>query len=352
MLKNKMKKFSGLIIFIFLLFSCYSPKEALKRGYYKTAMRNAADEIKRGKNIEENKFIVHKAADQLVKKIRYKNKELENSDDIKTLIKIQDKYYVLLENIGKANLKSNGEITDIYDNLCSVKQDIDYKIANIYFQRANKFLSEYNQNHKKETSRNAYFNLASCKKSGGLLYFNGLDSLMEFSYKKGIVYYVSDDVDIGYSLFLQPLPDTANFEPDCIVDVDYGWVNIDKSESIEEKKYEKEIQTGTKEVKDTAGNITYIPVYETIKATVYTKTITWTASRRVNISVDDNTGECTLNGESFIVESSDSFEEIEIEGDERAINTVIIEKRGKPAFFESDLEDELNNKIRQRLNSF
>ncbi len=346
-----MKSFLNLTLILILFFSCTSPREALKKGQYRTALNLASNEIKNGKNIEQNELILKKAADQLVKKTMYENKDKLNSDNIKNWIKVQDKFYGVLNSLGKANIESGEKITDTYDKLCSAKIDVDFKIAEYYYNSGLDLLKEYNQTKLKETARQAYFQFSESKNQGGPGFFNDIDDLLEYSLQNGIVYYECDDLDLGNSLFFREIQPGADFEPDCIVEVNQSSIDFDEEEDKIEDQYTKDIEVGTKETRDTAGNVIYKPIYETIEATVYTIKHTITAYNTTTIDVDDMTGQCTIESESFTTEFSDSYKEIKIEGDERAINEDIDEKSGEPAFFRDDLEDKLNEKIQEKLNS-
>ncbi|HHH53619.1 MAG TPA: hypothetical protein ENK91_08170 [Bacteroidetes bacterium] len=282
----------------------------------------------------------------------YKNRDKLRSNNVADWVKVQDKYYNVLEKLGRANVNSGEKITDEYDKLCSAKLDVDFKIAEYYYNEGLEKLAEYDSTKLKVYARDAFYSFNNSIEKGGPGYFNDIESLIEFCKEKGVVYYECYDMYLGSSLFFQPIPDDADFQPDCIVDVDQTIVGFYEDEDKDEKEYSKEIETGTKETIDTSGNVIVKPVYETIEATVTIITHTLTAYRTTTIDVDDMTGQCTMSSESFTTRISDSYEEIKIEGDRNAIDDGTIEKTGEPAFFRSNLEDELEDKIEERLNSF
>ncbi|MEO1258126.1 MAG: hypothetical protein AAFZ15_04990 [Bacteroidota bacterium] len=72
---------------------------------------------------------------------------------------------------------------------------------------------------------------------------------------------------------------------DFIVDVEIYDTFVSEDISSSCRRYEKEIEVGKKEIKDTAGNVTYEPIFETVKAEVTTYTLTKDAGIRANITV-------------------------------------------------------------------
>lgn len=339
------KSLSIILLVIIFFTSCMTPKEAYDKGMYRTAFFSASKQIKKGKNIEKNEIILRQSASALVEKEMRRDESLIASSDVKKWVKVQDRYYRLLEDLGKVNIESNGVILEEYDQLCSNKKELDFKITDYYYQLGADFLEEFYQSGNKESARDAYYMFLKAEKSGGELYYNNLADLIIESREKGIVYYVCDDANIGNSLFLQELPENAEFEPDCIIEVDYGIVNSTTNITEESKTYTDEIIVGTKEVKDTSGNIIYRSIYEDIEATVITVKVEVTLSTTTWVNVEDVTGQCSEENRSFTTSVSDTYEEIRINGDREALKESFIESEGEPSFFRSDLEDELLRKV-------
>jgi len=337
--------FSLLLIFA----SCVTPEKALEQKRYKRALRLAANEIKSGKDVERNIRIMQTAADHIIDEELKRKKNLVNSSKVKDWIKVQDSYYRVLEVLGKANIKSNGAILSEYDEMCSTKKDLDFKIVEYYYSKGEKDLQKFYEDGQKVNARNAYYEFAAAKKHGGHLYYNNLEDIMSECHQNGIVYYIGDFHIVGHSFFLKPLPANADFEPDCDIRISYGFVDFSKSTSESSQDYTKEVVVGQEEEKDSLGNITYRDITEEVEATVTKIEVTVTASTYTYINSIDLTGQCTVGSESFRSEVSDNYEEIEFSGDERAIPEGLSEKSGAPAFFENNLKDELIKIVDRKL---
>ena len=338
------------MIMVLLVSSCYTPEQALEKKWYKTAIRLSAKQIKQGKDVERNKRILQTAADHIIYNEIKSKKALVNSPKVKDWIKVQDSYYRVLEDLGKANILSNGAILTEYDEMCSIKKELDFKIVEYYYQRGEKMLRKFYTEGQKSFARSAYYEFAKALKHGAKLYYNNIDAMMEESHKNGTVYYIGDTHIVGSSFFLKPLPRNADFEPDCDIDIDFGSHSFSTLTTSSSRDYTDEVIVGREEVKDTSGNISYKNIYEEIKATVTTITITVTASTWTSINSRDLSGQCTVSSESFHTSVSEDCEEIEISGDSRAVPAGISEKSCSRFSMESNLSSDLDSKVDSELN--
>ena len=335
---------------ILLIYSCVTPEQALEKKWYKTAMRLSAKQIEEEQDIEHNKRILQTAADHIIFNEIESKKALVNSPKVKDWIKVQDSYYRVLEDLGKANIISNGALLTEYDEMCSTKKELDFKIVEYYYQRGEKLLREFYTEGQKSFARSAYYEFAKAVKHGAKLYYNNIDAVMEESHENGIVYYIGDTYIVGSSFFLKPLPHNADFEPDCDIDIDFGSHSFSTSTTSSSKDYTDDVIVGREEIKDTSGNITYRDIYEEIKATVTTIEVTITASTWTSINSRDLSGQCSVSSESFHTSVSDDCEEIEISGDSRAVPSGITETSCSRYSMESNLDSELDSKVDSELN--
>jgi len=345
----KIKFILLVLISALYLLSCLTPQEAFQKGYYRTALFSSSRELKKEKNVEINRLIVKESAKELIAKEMKRDQALINSTKVKDWVKVQDRYYRLLEDLGKVNIETDGEVLEIYDEFCSLKQDIDFKIVDYYFQRGANYLEYHYKTGSKKHARNAYYQFVKARKSGGHLYYQDLNDLISESRKKGIVYYVCIDADLGNTIFFKKLPRNADFEPDCIVDIDHSGISSDEVVSEESTEYTKDILVRNEEIKDTSGNITYRAIYKEISATVITTKTKVTLSITTWIDVENVTGQCSKDSESFTSSVSDSYEEVRIVGDENAITGSISESIGPPSFFSSGLVSDLWRKVEWEL---
>ncbi len=342
-----MKKVSVLILFyiLIILSSCVTPEQALERRWYKMALRLSAKKIKNGKDVEKNIKILQTSADHIIVEELEKKKGLVNSPRVKDWIKVQDSYYRVLEVLGKANIVSDGKILEAYDEMCSIKKDLDFKIVEYYYNRGENHMKNYYKDNQKKDARSAYYEFVKAKKHGAAIYYNNIDVLISDAHQKGIVYYIGDVSVVGNNFFLKPLPENADFEPDCRINIDFGSHSYNKSSSESSRNYSKDVVVGKEEVKDTSGRITYRDIKKEVEATVTTVKVTVTVSTWTSVHSTNITGQCSVSSESFHCSVSDDYEEVHISGDRRAVPCGVSEKSGNSCFVESTLEDELDRKV-------
>jgi len=333
----------------FLIYSCLSPQKALDKKQYKTAFWLSSQKIKYKKEVDKNIRILQTSADHLVDNEIKRDAKLLDSYKVKDWVKVQDRYYKLLEDIGKANIISDGALLPIYDDLCTKKQDVDFKIVDYYYQRGIDFLNEHYKEDNKKKARDAYYQFVKAEESGAHIFYSDINDLINESRKRGVVYYICHGANLGNKMFFKKLPRNADFEPDCVIDIDFGSINYDEIVSEDNHVYTKEILVRTEEEKDTSGNITYRSIYEKISATVTTTETKLTLSTTTWVDAENVTGQCTKSSKSYTSSVSGSYEEVRVEGDKDALDYYISEDIGEPAFFRSNLESELERKIMWEL---
>ena len=288
--------------------------------------------------------ILRVSGEKIIQNEISKNHKLLQSDNVKDWIKVRKSYYKTLNTIGKANLATNGALSDVYDQLCEPKTDLDEKIASVFFYEGNRLLNNFDEHGNKIDAQNAYFQYDECIKNGGKSFFQDLDNLKEEALQLGIVYYQSAGLYDNRSLFLQPLPENANFLADCVVDVSLGFINTNISESTTRKSYTSQIQVDTRIETDTSGNTTTTPIFEPISCSVETKTVRIIKSQTIDINVRDQTGQCSIQSDYYTESIEDSYDIISFNGNEDAVPDGISEKSA-PMFFESELENKLRTVV-------
>lgn len=343
-------KYQLLIITMLLLASCKTPTQLLKEGNYKSAFKKAVREIRANKNIAENTKVIEATAKMKVDEAIQFSKIKTRTEDPKDWIETQTKVYQLLKDLGAANILTDGAIYEQYDLLCNEKKEVDYQIVDHFYEEGQDHLDRFYRHGQKLDARKAYYSLKKCEKYEGTSFFQDLPEAIVDAHQNGTVYYVSNYGAIANKLFLKQIPNDADFLPDCDIYVDQGFISIDETKSSKTKKYGKEVEVGREAEVDTSGNVTYKTLYETIEATVTTTTITVTASVTTYINCKNVTGQCTVKSSQFTTTETDTYKEIEIDGDTQALSTSIQEKRGAPSFFESDLRSRVMKRADRRVN--
>ncbi len=334
-----MYKFIYLFIVI-LVSSCMTPQEALDKRKFKTAFRKATRNLQKGKDIDSNIKIIRISGEKLVQKELSRNASLVRSNKTKNLLRVQNRYYTLLKKIGKTNIKLDGVINGVYDKLCSAKKELDFQIVDNFYQAGDKLMDSFYDSGEKQLARNAYAQYKDCRKYEGDLFFNDLSYLLNEAHEEGIVYYIGSDY--GSSFFFKKLPENTDIEPDCDINVKYGHTNFYESENSHSDSYSKLVKVGTEAVTDTAGHITYKPIFGYVNVTVRITKVTVTASRNVDIDIINLTGQCNVKSRNFTSSVSDDYENIEIFGDHRALPSGISACHGSCSY----------SRLRSRLDTY
>jgi len=331
------------------LASCASPSKALEKGQNKKAMRLAKSDLKKNKNIEENIAILNEASNNEIDFILANNESKVASPEVKNWIKAQNNYYSLLENIGEANQITGGEVAQPYDRLCEVKTDLDFKIVEHYYDEGENHLAEYHYSDDKSKARSAYGFYHNAEEYGGDKYYQDIQDKKDYCVEHGRVYYRAYDYSPSNNIFLQPVPWNSDREADCVFNSSRSGYSSSQTRSTSQKTYSKKVEVGQEEIKDTSGNITYKTIYDKVYAYEDITEIKVTLRTNTWVNVENQTGHCHIRSWSFSDEVSDSFEEVRFSGDIRAYPAGANDQTGEPAFFRSNLEDELDRDVRREL---
>ena len=337
------------IIIAGLAISCSSPQRALEKGNNKKAIRLAKKSIKKNRDIHENVEILNLAAHSEVENIMAASAHNLSSPEVEDWIYVQGDFYCLLENIGEANLLTAGLVSEPYERLCAAKTDLDFRIADHYYQAGEQHLRDYEYDLMKRTARLAYHQYSQAKAYGAGDYYSELEDKMAYCLENGRVYYTARNYRPASSLFLRALPAGADFEPDCILSSSRHGHSSHKCTTTKNKTFKKNVVVGSVSHTDTSGVVTHQDVYEDVYAyrkktqtTITLRTTTW-------INVIDNTGQCSEHTRSFSTNVSGDYEEVEYSGDKRAYPPGARDKKENPYYLIRRLERELDRKVERRL---
>ena len=329
--------------------SCATSTKALEKGQYNKAIRIAKSDLKKGKNVTENISILNAASNQVVDQAIAENQPKLESPEVNDWIKVQTNFYTILENIGEANQLSKGNVSEPYDKLCEQKSVLDYRIADHFYQEGEMFLDTYHTKKQKLDAREGYDKYKKSLDYSGDKYFPDINDKIADCITYGRVYHKSYDYNPGHTIFFKPLPKDAHYEADCIINSSRSGCSVSETRTTNQKTYNEQIEVRKDQVIDTAGVVTYIPIYETIYAYESINKITVTLSTTTWVNVTNNTGQCHLNTWSFSKSISDTYEEINYTGDLRAYPPGAVNKTGAPNFFRSNLEDRLDKEVKREL---
>ena len=340
-----MRLLSIFSLFVFLT-ACKTPTDLLVKGKVDQAMKKASKKVKKGKDVITNTEVMILAGDQIAKNTISNNLGLTKSNQVQDWTRAQKNFDKSLRELFAANDLVNGKLQSSYDKLCSEKIELDFKIADHFYQLGEDLLATHYEQLSKHHAREAYFEYQECLSYGGDRFFQDLPEKMEECVQEGRVYFVSHGFIPSSDIFFRPLPQDLEQEPDCEVSADFGYVNFHESEYTSSQSFTESVEVGKRAETDTLGVTRYYPIYEDVSGEVSTTTVMITASTSYYIHVNNVTGYCYKNSQSFNCSVSDSYEITSISGDARAIPSCYSEGRNGNSFFiRSSLEQELNSKV-------
>ena len=343
-----MKNLFNFLLYVIVgcsLFSCFTPEKALENKNYVKAMNMASHKILKGKDIETNTYYLQTASQELVKQT-LDNYNTENSTDVNDWKKSLLKFYNVLSKINDNNIKTNGLLTETYDDFCEVKYELDLKIIDYYYDEGIKLLEKSISLNEGQWAREAYYQFQLSEKEGASKYYNLLN-LNEECILHGSIFVDAPNKLRLNSVFLKPLSD-ENQTADCTISVYEGFINFNERDNKSKEKKTKEIKVGQNALTDTSGVTTYEDIMEEVTGYKETTEITYTARQQLDIWVTANTSECFLSNRSINLEVSDQCTEIEYSGD-KSVFTSTVDQRCSEFSIKRDLERKLADELSSNL---
>ncbi len=349
MLKVKTLKILVFIIASLMMFTACTPQRAFKHNNYKRALRLSAKKIKKGKASSTHYDIASISSAYLVDNVLQENADRLHSESVNDWLKVQNKYYKVLASVGKTNHELGGFLTPSYDVLCDAKMNLDFKIMDHFYALAVDHLDDSRRKLNKESARIAYHNLQKCIEHGGENEYSDMAQLQVEAIDRGTVYFIARGFNPDETFWFKYWDDYQDEAIDCILDYDLSGIWFCESSHTSYDTQTKEIQTGTHSHTDTSGVTINTPIYETVCATIATTRVTIEASATLSRYVINESGQCPLANDELRFSDSDSYEEIQISGDIRALDFVPSECSGEPGFLRSNLESRLSWMISDRF---
>lgn len=329
---------------VFLL-SCMTPQKAYKQEDYQKAVTLASKRIDNKVRLETNLGVYKKAALQLAEARMIELNKYEALEDVSLLGELHLENEAIISEISKYSEFKYDKLVVALDKLNAHQTNIEHKISNISYDHGQTALAFYYKTNLKKHAREAYDHFTTTQKYNGQSLYPEIESLMEKSYAKGIVYYTSTE-DIPPAKFLEVLPKDRKYEADCHFTIDKGEVIFKEDRKTTRDRITRNIRTGTKTVRDSSGRIIRRDeTYRTYTARVLKTTVTLTASSNNWINAENLSGQCHIEDHNFSKEISDKYYETRVRGDRRALRYPHQDQYGEPPFLRERLIDKLNDKI-------
>ena len=330
-----MNKYFLLLLVIFSI-NCAGPQKSLDNKNYDKAYRLSLKELKKNKSPAKNQRILSEALSYIIDGGYDKISELTKSNYIEDWEKavkvnrdIQDKILEASKYLGNQNERS---ATDLEEKELAMMESI----YEVYFQDGKDKLEEAVLHNNKILAQKAYFDLVKAKEYNSVGSLE-LDSLIGVSLKRGVIYHTIeidapfsisfhweidrrfDDIENLSSRFVNISFESNYNKADCVIEVEFDRLDFYYDESSDQRDFEEEVITGYNTVVDSSGNSSEVPIYERVQGTVFIITRVKTAKWDIRVDVNSKTSNCNLSSSYFDANIESVIEDIQIQGDDRAI---------------------------------
>lgn len=332
----RMKNILSATILIVCLFSCASPQKSFKKGNYEKSFSSALKNLRKGNKDRKDKQYLNKSFNELLKKYQSDTQDLLSSDFIEDF---EEAYKNGKNIIGTYNLADeylDNEFAGAMENVGIENDKLLDEIVSNYYSLANEYMAAYNETKDKSNAREAYRSYQKVESYDSNKY-SELNQSMEDALNAGTIHVIVEvdswELSKGWMVdqrfndlerrtgneFVQVYFEEDIEEPDCLLEVDFGSLDIDERSDRKRERFSERVVDYYETTTDTSGVKTEKPVYEIIEGEVNIYEIerryTWSARVRVK----GFTNSCDFNNKTFDATISDSRIEYETSGDERAI---------------------------------
>jgi hypothetical protein len=322
---------------LLLLMACASPMKQLKKGNYEKAYKQANNQLKRGKSVNENTKVLKKSLTKIIAVESAYKEKLKNSNQIEDLEKAYGVNLGLQDKIENAfTYVQDGTFQQDFDGLLTEADWMKNEIASAYYGFGQSGLEQAIEMNDKFAARDAYTDFLSAEKYG--YHSDSLDILKEKALEfSQLIYTVEAEAVFGiiyewridrqferienYSNSFQRIVyEKNNVEGvDCQIEIEFSNLDFNNNENSRTEIFSQQIQTGTTSVTDADGNVTQVPVYSTVEGSVNIITRVRAAEWEININVRSGSHNCKIRGDRFSRRLVAEVEEYYTSGDIRAI---------------------------------
>ena len=328
-----------LLIPFLVFFACSSPQKSFEKGNYNKAFSKALRKLERGDKTNKNRLILNKSLDQMIQGIAgqvEKDISRHSPDNWEeSLTNIDD----LLDKIDRAKPFLGSKFKEKEVVLSQYQTNLRAQLFDFYYGFGLAQLNQYQDRESFKSAQKAYLNFDKAYDFNDDNRKNAtLDSLLDISLRLGTQYFVVE-VSAPFDIFYQNEIEAAfsrldgsiglfkkvyfekrpDFEFDCLIEIDFNSLDIKEDEEQVSKVYSKSIVVDYEEKSDTSGNTWREPIYETVSCTVnkiiHVKKLSWDVYAKVNAYSNN----CDLDSRMFYESETERYEEVDFDGDERAI---------------------------------
>ena len=321
-------------ILLLSLLACAGPGESLDKQNYDKAFSRALKKLKKGKSVEANKKVLIQSMEQFLLTDGARKEAFTQQGDISSLESAIKVNYSLQDRIQKAEIYTSPHFVDELDQLQAEANELSGEVSEMYFQRGKKRFKEASEAKLKKLYQQAYYDFANARKygRGG----NQIDSLQQLSLSRGqviISMYSNtifdtsygwdvdrqfDDVE-SYSNLFRKIYYDQSVKADCVVEIRFRPLDFNIVENVNSQRYNQQVIVDYEVAVDTSGMEIRTPIYENVEGEVITRQKTKIASWTVEVNIESANANCNWTHSGFEESFRSQIQEIEIEGDERAI---------------------------------
>lgn len=358
-----MKNISFFAFLIFLI-SCASPQKHFNKGDYHKAYKEALKDLQKGSKDRKLKTLLNKSFNELLKANRTEVESLLTSNHIEDW----EEAFYNNQNLIDQYEQADQYLDKSYDSTIELVENENKKLLDdmvlSYREFGDEQMEIFRENGNKLAAQDAY-TMYSKVKSLDPLGSKDLDPLLDEAFEGGVIVVlvsantwesrydwdvdrIFKDIERESDGFYQVQYETNVPDADCIINVEFGRLDIDRRDRRRTESYSERVENGYRVEKDTTGRETRIPIYENVEAEVQIieENYNFRWDVRSNVSQYSNYCDFSLSVRSFEAQDDISIENYEWRGDERAVpNRYRISRRNEIS--SRDEEDLIEDLIRE-----
>ena len=322
----------GMVVLL-LFMSCSSPQKSFDKGDYEKAFSTALKNIQKGKNNRKDKQYLDRSFGEILKQRQASFAQLHDSSFIEDWEAAHQEYEDLLSMYDEGRFYL-GEYSIQMETVAADQQRLEDEIGLNYFDMGETAFESYEEDNDKLHAQEAFLFYTKAREYG---HVNAdLPAKMQQAEEGGIIkVLVSADQRWGYSGwdidrefddieresggFVEVFYKRNQLEADCHLEVLIDEMDRNVRQSSSRERFSERIQTGTETQRDTSGNSTTVPVYETVTADVdvIREEVEYRLDARVR--VDGDRRYCDYRDRTLYSDDRITIESYNIQGDRRAV---------------------------------
>ncbi len=335
---NQLTKPSLSIFFFFtcvLFFACSSPQKSFDKGNYEQAFSSALKNLNKGKSDRKDRNILNDSFERLYDEKLTEAESFLRSDVLEDWEEAHELYGEIIELYDDGSKYLSADFDTGMEDVYNSQDQLGTDLAVSFHKLAQESMLAFDETSNKLAAQEAHYlyertqfynpnfpdideALDRALLEGTVLILIDADAPFEPSYEWEIDREFDDIeragsqyVDIRYNRLVQ--------DPDCVLEINFGRLDIDSRESSRTERFTEEVEDGFETSVDTSGQEIRVQQYRTIEGSVTTITEEIRYEWDMSVRPSGIREYCNFRQRIFSADERVQIERYELSGDRDAI---------------------------------